>query len=221
MFWLSNWISPAEYESRESSSTDSAVLSLVAETKGKGYEVTCVPLTTKLWETRWKAMCILHTVNGEEDDEPDHVNNAKAEEWRAAPMFKRGEVTITKLDEAENVLGVASEWIELDSPDDWLRHDYEIVSDFQRLESVSWHRFINDLAGVAARTGLCVIPEHHHSDSPPSSTSKSRACSFLCPRDQRLSGSLSVHHSQHQNANILSQRHHHVSISALSLVNDE
>lgn len=31
------------------------------------------------------------------------------------------------VDEAENVIGIASDWLELDSPDDWVRHDCEIV----------------------------------------------------------------------------------------------
>ena len=31
------------------------------------------------------------------------------------------------LDEAESVIGLASDWLELDSPDDWIRHDCEIA----------------------------------------------------------------------------------------------
>jgi hypothetical protein len=31
------------------------------------------------------------------------------------------------LEEAENVTAIISEWLELDSPDDWIRNDAEIV----------------------------------------------------------------------------------------------
>ena len=69
----------------------------------------------------------------------------RAERWRAAPHFLREEcnmvtlgglfplATINQLthlrrsDEAESVIGLASDWLELDSPDDWIRHDCEIA----------------------------------------------------------------------------------------------
>ncbi|EJD06474.1 PRMT5-domain-containing protein [Fomitiporia mediterranea MF3/22] len=51
----------------------------------------------------------------------------RAERWRAAPCFQREECNMTGLDEAEGVIGIASDWLELDSPDDWVRHDCEIA----------------------------------------------------------------------------------------------
>ncbi len=42
----------------------------------------------------------------------------EAEEWRKAPAFKRSEVNLTKLEETEGVIALASQWIELDSPDE-------------------------------------------------------------------------------------------------------
>ena len=71
----------------------------------------------------------------------------EAEEWRANPVFRKDEVTITQLgarfmiylyvrastdcveysDETENVAILVSEWLELDAPDEWVRNDAEIV----------------------------------------------------------------------------------------------
>lgn len=51
----------------------------------------------------------------------------EAEEWRKAPAFKRSEVNLTKLEETEGVLALASQWIELDSPDEGVRLDCELA----------------------------------------------------------------------------------------------
>ncbi|PWZ01107.1 PRMT5-domain-containing protein [Testicularia cyperi] len=56
------------------------------------------------------------------------MNTAReAEEWRKAPSFKRAEVNLTKLEETEGVVALASSWIELDSPDEGVRLDSEIA----------------------------------------------------------------------------------------------
>ncbi|EPQ31570.1 uncharacterized protein PFL1_00903 [Pseudozyma flocculosa PF-1] len=51
----------------------------------------------------------------------------EAEEWRRAPAFRRGEVTVTKLEETEGLVALASPWIELDSLDEGVRLDSEIA----------------------------------------------------------------------------------------------
>ncbi|KAJ1034245.1 hypothetical protein NDA18_001109 [Ustilago nuda] len=51
----------------------------------------------------------------------------EAEEWRRAPAFKRSEVNLTKLEETEGVVALASQWIELDSPDEGVRLDCELA----------------------------------------------------------------------------------------------
>ena len=51
-----------------------------------------------------------------------------AELWRFAGGFNRGEVTITRLEEAEGVIGCASEWLDLDNDDEGIRFDSELVS---------------------------------------------------------------------------------------------
>ena len=73
----------------------------------------------------------------------------RAETWRANPAFELGEVTMTRLggsyfhesavlrhllmgvygaEEAEGVIAMISDWLELDAADSWVRHDSEIVS---------------------------------------------------------------------------------------------
>lgn len=51
----------------------------------------------------------------------------EAEDWRSAPAFKRSEVNLTKLEETEGVIALASPWIELDSPDEGVRLDCELA----------------------------------------------------------------------------------------------
>lgn len=51
----------------------------------------------------------------------------EAEEWRKAPAFKRSEVNLTKLEETEGVVALASQWIELDSADEGVRLDCELA----------------------------------------------------------------------------------------------
>ncbi|KAN0061417.1 hypothetical protein ACQY0O_006264 [Thecaphora frezii] len=51
----------------------------------------------------------------------------EAEEWRRAPAFRRGEVTVAKLEETEGLVALVSPWIELDSLDEGVRLDSEIA----------------------------------------------------------------------------------------------
>lgn len=73
---------------------DSAVLKLVSETRSKGYDLICIPLTTDKWKTRWRDMCILPS--GSEGDR-DVQAEERAEAWRAGPVFMRDEVTMSRL----------------------------------------------------------------------------------------------------------------------------
>ncbi|KAF7965889.1 hypothetical protein HWV62_41010 [Athelia sp. TMB] len=102
---------------------DSTVLRLVTNSRSKGYDSACIPLTTEKWRARWRGMCILSGEGGERDVGAEE----RAEAWRAAPVFMRDEVTITRLDEAEGVTAMISDWLELDAEDDWVRHDSEIA----------------------------------------------------------------------------------------------
>ncbi|KAF9476682.1 shk1 kinase-binding protein 1 [Pholiota conissans] len=100
------------------------VLKLVDEAKDKGYKRLCIPLTTAKWEARWAHMCLLPTESSDADKEQAAKD---AEQWRLSPGFQLDEVTITRLDEAEGIIAMISEWLELDAADDWVRHDAEIA----------------------------------------------------------------------------------------------
>ncbi|KAF9450345.1 PRMT5-domain-containing protein [Macrolepiota fuliginosa MF-IS2] len=50
-----------------------------------------------------------------------------AEQWRVRPAYLMDEVTITRLDEADGVVVMISDWLELDAEDDGIRHDAEIA----------------------------------------------------------------------------------------------
>ncbi|KAF8639417.1 hypothetical protein AX17_001507 [Amanita inopinata Kibby_2008] len=101
------------------------VLKLISEARSKGYDIVCLPLTTDKWKQRWSEMCIQPSEISE--CERDAAAEKSAEEWRACPGFLKDEVTITRLDEAEGITAMISEWLELDATDDWVRHDAEIA----------------------------------------------------------------------------------------------
>ncbi|KAJ7650328.1 PRMT5 arginine-N-methyltransferase-domain-containing protein [Roridomyces roridus] len=100
------------------------VLALSSQARSKGYDFVCIPLTTDNWKKRWTEMCLLPAGT---DPEANVAAERLAEAWRARPAFLRDEVTITKLEEAEGVSVLVSEWLELDAADDWVRHDAEIA----------------------------------------------------------------------------------------------
>jgi len=107
-----------------------------------GYDSVCIPLTNEAWRTRWKEMCL--TIDGKQTPEIKRL----AEDWRASEgPFLKEEMNITRLgrqripldsfwfyphafhiDEAASTIGMVSEWLELDSADDGVRYDSEIVS---------------------------------------------------------------------------------------------
>lgn len=105
---------------------ETAVLALSADCQSQGYQAICLPLTTTKWQERWRNMCIMPSV-ADAGNEAVIAADKEAEAWRKSPSFLLDEVTITRLDEAEFVLAMASEWLRLDSDDDWVRHDSAIA----------------------------------------------------------------------------------------------
>ncbi|PPR05752.1 hypothetical protein CVT24_006691 [Panaeolus cyanescens] len=108
------------------------LLKLIQSARDKGYHTICLPLTTEKWKERWERMCLLpEGQNSEEGDEAQKEGQKEkekeAEMWRRTPGFKAEEVTITRLDEAEGIIAMVSEWLELDATDDGVRHDAEIA----------------------------------------------------------------------------------------------
>ena len=94
---LSTQITPEEFaqaSTKGNATYESLVLRLVAETRSKGYDLICLPLTTEKWKIRWRDMCILPS---ESNRDRDVVAEERAEAWRASPAFLRDEVTITRL----------------------------------------------------------------------------------------------------------------------------
>ncbi|KAG6844122.1 hypothetical protein H0H87_009609 [Tephrocybe sp. NHM501043] len=100
------------------------ILKLITEARSKGYDALALPLTTEKWKMRWEDMCLLPPGV---DREIEISKEQKAEVWRSRPGFLEGEVTLTRLDEAEGVTVMISDWLELDAIDDWVRHDAEIA----------------------------------------------------------------------------------------------
>ncbi|KAF9236733.1 PRMT5-domain-containing protein [Melanogaster broomeanus] len=105
---------------------DTPVITLSTESRAKGYHSICLPLTTAKWRERWKNMCIMPSIGGGGNEEVIAAEK-EAEAWRKSPSFLLDEVTITRLDETDIVVAIASEWLQLDSTDDWVRHDSGIA----------------------------------------------------------------------------------------------
>jgi protein arginine N-methyltransferase 5 len=74
----------------------SPMLKLVAEAHSKGFDYTCLPLTTPHWRDRWTEMCVLPS-GKERDKARDIAAEKRAEAWRSNPGFLKDEVNITRL----------------------------------------------------------------------------------------------------------------------------
>ncbi|KAH7106503.1 PRMT5-domain-containing protein [Auriculariales sp. MPI-PUGE-AT-0066] len=95
---------------------------------GLQYDIVCVPLTTDAWRTRWQEMCIAPTTNGDPTlPLPEHAQDQRSEQWRAGAGFRRDEVTVTRPVESEYAIAMASDWLELDSPEEGVRLDSEVA----------------------------------------------------------------------------------------------
>ena len=122
---------------------ETPILRLLSASKAKGYDTVCIPLTNEKWQERWRNMCLSPEDEAEKDDSAERISEA----WRSNPGFFRGEVNVTRLgarpeppnapshscillkrvDEAENTIVMLSDWLELDSQDEWVRCDAETV----------------------------------------------------------------------------------------------
>jgi protein arginine N-methyltransferase 5 len=56
------------------------------------------------------------------------VVDREADLWRKDGGLLREECNITRLEDGQRVVAVAAEWLELDSPDEGIRFDAELVS---------------------------------------------------------------------------------------------
>jgi protein arginine N-methyltransferase 5 len=52
----------------------------------------------------------------------------EADVWRKDGGLLRGEMNVTRLEETQHMIAIAAEWLELDSEDEGIRFDSELVS---------------------------------------------------------------------------------------------
>lgn len=58
----------------------------------------------------------------------------EADVWRKDGGLKREELVVSRLEETPKVIGVAADWLELDSPDEGIRFDSELVRSLRLTE---------------------------------------------------------------------------------------
>jgi protein arginine N-methyltransferase 5 len=115
------------------------------------YDYVCIPLTNKQWHSRWQEMCI--DSMGSQDRQKEH----KAELWRSGRSpLQENEVILGRLEESTNVVALASEWICLDAPDEWVRLDSESALE----QELSWASYLN--------IGMVILPPPQNRESLPS-----------------------------------------------------
>ncbi|KAI9061047.1 PRMT5-domain-containing protein [Trametes sanguinea] len=116
----------AELSRRDDLADDETpVLRATSDARTVGYDTVCVPLTNEKWKARWRELCIL---SQDPEESADRLAiEQRAEAWRSKPAFFRDEVTVSRLEEADCIIPLVSDWLELDASDDWVRHDAEIA----------------------------------------------------------------------------------------------
>ena len=125
------------------------------------YDAICLPLTTPAWQERWERLC-LRPMDDEDGNEPPEVLaereqlDREADLWRREGGLRREGVTMTRLEETQNLLAMASEWLELDSQDEGIRFDSELVSEV--FGPLSSHRCLTCVVGSTSRVCICPVP---------------------------------------------------------------
>ncbi|KAG9005117.1 methyltransferase protein [Tulasnella sp. JGI-2019a] len=105
----------------------------IASAQGDHYNGVCIAIANEEWRKRWSRLCLLPAAeieNAAPAGVPEEVKKQQtaAELWRAGDSgFQRDEVNLTTLGEAESTVGLASEWLELDSPNECVRLDSELA----------------------------------------------------------------------------------------------
>ena len=176
----------------------------ISETIAKNtYSSVCIPITNDNWKKRWKEMCLMEHGTGSSECKRDVELQRAAENWRAgySEAFHRNEVNITRLglsryhqyglillisgivviEEAEGTIGMAADWLELDSPDAWVRYDSELVRNRSvSLVYVFVTRVVKGIKG-RDRAGIILGDPNSHSTPTAKSTSHRRLCT-CCQR---------------------------------------
>ncbi|KAL7423781.1 hypothetical protein Q5752_001365 [Cryptotrichosporon argae] len=124
--------------------TPSPLQALITSTlQTSDYDALCVPLTNERWKERWSRLCLRPV----DDDVPDGgggngngdaaaeacreheraVTDREADEWRRDGGLARDELNVSRLEESQAVVALASDWLELDAPDEGIRFDSELA----------------------------------------------------------------------------------------------
>lgn len=100
-------------------------------TENTDYDAVCVPLTNSNWHERWERLC-LRPID-DDDTTPEEAGarekvDIEADIWRREGGLHRNELVVSRLEETQTMIATAAEWLELDSPDEGIRFDSELVS---------------------------------------------------------------------------------------------
>lgn len=80
---------------------ETPILRLLSDSKAKGYDTVCVPLTNEKWRTRWKKMCLSPEDEADKDESAERISEA----WRSNPVFLSEELNVTRLGECIKLSG--------------------------------------------------------------------------------------------------------------------
>lgn len=72
---------------------ETPILRLLSESRGKGYDTVCIPLTNEKWRVRWENMCLSTGDEAEKDGGAERI----CEAWRSNPVFLSDELNVTRL----------------------------------------------------------------------------------------------------------------------------
>ena len=132
------------------------------------YDSICLPLTNSKWHERWERLC-LRPMEDEENDTPDTIKarealDREADTWRREGGLRREEVVVSRLEETQHLVALASDWLELDSPDEGIRFDSELVSPTQKIVSTTFGTadMRHDI-GIEGRATVRLVPRCSHS----------------------------------------------------------
>lgn len=121
---------------------------IIENCTSNSFDVVCLPLTNKEWHTRWREMCI--DTSGTQDGQKER----RAELWRSGgSSLRENEVILSRLEESINAFALASDWIYLDAPDEWVRIDSELALQ----QEVAWASYLN--------IGVIILPPPQHRET--------------------------------------------------------
>ena len=133
------------------------------------YDAVCIPLTNGKWQERWEQLCLRPAED--EDAEPDiqaardlerEKIDRQADVWRKEGGLRREEVNVCRLEETQSLVGIAAEWLELDSPDEGIRFDSELVRPLLRCGLLLLLTRTEKGTACRTRTGHLSVPSQHY-----------------------------------------------------------